>query len=302
MNDIITDNLSHCVDRTDLPYPKHEGKARDIYTLNDHLLIISTDRVSGFDRHLSTIPFKGQVLNQLSAWWFGLTQHIVANHMVRVLDPYSMLAKKCDRIPIEVVVRGFLTGTTKTSIWTLYQQGQREFFGQKLPEGLVKNEALPEPIITPTTKSHSDEALNDPEQLCAKAGISEKDWQTIQDKALKLFELGQRVAHQHGLILVDTKYEFGWDKNGKLTLIDELHTPDSSRFWPQDHIKENYDKEFLRQWFHENSLPYQQTTLPEVPDELRTKMAKRYIYLYERLTGESFNFERFDQQRLKSQL
>jgi len=299
ISDKIEQKLNHCLSDTQLNYPKKTGKARDVYDLGDQLLIVATDRLSASDRQLTTIPFKGQILNQLSAWWFRMSEHIIQHHLLRVPDAHSMLVKNCQPIPIEVVVRGFLTGSTKTSIWTLYKQGQREFFGHRLPDGMRKNEALSRPIVTPTTKdNHSDRNLS-PDEICQFAGITTSQWDHIQNKALALFEFGQLMAMQRGLLLVDTKYEFGWDAQGNLCLIDELHTPDSSRYWPQAHVTMHYDKEIIREWYNDNSSPYKQVQLPEAPKALRTKMAERYIDLYERITGESFNGEPFKAENIK---
>lgn len=302
MNDKLERQLTDCLNETHLPYPKRQGKARDIYELNDYLLIIATDRISGFDRTLTTIPFKGQVLNQLSVWWFHMTKHIIPNHLITVPDPYSMIVQKCQPIPIEVVVRGYLTGSTQTSIWTLYKKGHRQFFGQKLPEGMKKDDPLPQPILTPTTKETSHDRPLELEEIPQKTGITEKQWDKISQTALKLFDFGQKIALQHGLVLVDTKYEFGWDQSGQLCIIDELHTPDSSRFWQQSHKSEHYDKEILRQWYKDHSSPYTQSVLPEAPNALRIKMAKRYIKLYEQLTGERFNGQKFNTQQVMQEI
>ena len=279
------------VSETDLPHPKHRGKVRDTYDLGDDLLMVTTDRLSGFDRHLADIPFKGEVLNQVSAWWFGQTQHIMPNHLLEVVDDRSMRVKKCQVLPIEVIVRGYMTGTTNTSIWTLYQQGERQFFDTTLPDDLTKNVALPQPILTPTTKADDHDAPLTPALLDEMTAVKAY-WPQIADLALQLFEFGQQRALEAGLILVDTKYEFGLDEAGELTLIDECHTPDSSRYWDAQTYKDrmaageepdNFDKEIIRLWFRQHCDPYQDKTLPQAPADLIATVAQRYLEIQERL-------------------
>ena len=279
------------VSETDLPYPKHRGKVRDTYDLGDVLLMVTTDRLSGFDRHLATIPFKGAVLNQVSAWWFAQTQHIVPNHLLEVVDSRSMRVKKCQVLPIEVIMRGYMTGTTNTSIWTLYQQGERQFFNTTLADGLSKNLALAQPMLTPTTKAADHDAPLTPALLNAMAEVK-AHWPQIADIALQLFEFGQQRTLEAGLILVDTKYEFGLDADGRLTLIDECHTPDSSRYWDAQTYKErlaagqepdNFDKEIIRLWFRQHCDPYGDKVLPDAPDDLIVTVAQRYLEIQERL-------------------
>ena len=283
--------LETAVTETDLPYPKHRGKVRDTYDLGEALLMVTSDRLSGFDRHLATIPYKGEVLNQVSAWWFGQTQHIIANHLLEVVDARSMRVKKCQVLPIEVIVRGYMTGTTNTAIWTLYQQGERQFFNTTLPDDLTKNIALPQPILTPTTKAADHDAPLTPAMLEAMPEVNTY-WPQIADIAMQLFECGQQRALEAGLILVDTKYEFGIDEIGQLTLIDECHTPDSSRYWDAQTYKErlaageepdNFDKEIIRLWFRQHCDPYQDETLPQAPDDLIVTVAQRYLEIQERL-------------------
>ena len=271
----------------------HRGKARDIYADDDqHLLLVATDRVSAFDRAIAEIPDKGTVLNQLSAWWFNKTKPIIANHFVDLVSANSMRVIKCQVIPVEVVVRGYLTGSTSTSVWTLYQEGQREFFSTTLPDGLQKNAPLSGPILTPTSKSAVHDQPLTPEQV--NKLVDPKLWQEIATAALDLFTFGQQVAFERDLILVDTKYEFGLDTNGKLLLIDECHTPDSSRFWSvvdyQEKFAKNlqpnqYDKEALRLWYREHCDPYHDEVLPKAPAELIAAMAGKYRELYRQLTG-----------------
>lgn len=287
--------IPHAVETVDLPNlgVKRSGKVRDIYHMDGSLVLIATDRMSGFDRVLTTIPYKGQVLNQLSAWWFEQTRHIIANHVIAVPDPNVTIAQTAASIPVEVIVRGYITGVTKTSLWYLYQQGERQPYGICLPDGLHKNDRLPYPIITPTTKA--SEGSHD-EQITS-AGIIERGlvsaelWAQIETVALQLFAHGQQLAEQAGLILVDTKYEFGL-LDGQLILIDELHTPDSSRFWLRESYisgtePENYDKEYLRIWYVGQGYRGEGTP-PVLPAEIVTNAATRYIRLYEQLAGTTF--------------
>jgi phosphoribosylaminoimidazole-succinocarboxamide synthase len=282
-----------------LPYPCTKGKVRDIYSLSGkRLLLITTDRLSAFDRILGAAPFKGQVLNQLSAWWFEQTKDIVANHTLKIPDPNALLALETNPFPIEVIVRGYISGVTSTALWYRYSLGERNIYGHQLPDGLWKNQALPQPIITPTTKggpTGHDERLT-PTEVVEKGYLNAQIWKSIQDAALNLFNRGQMIAAKAGLILVDTKYEFGMDTNGGIRLIDELHTPDSSRYWLLDTYEqsfetgsepENYDKEYLRLIYAQ--LGYRGDGVPpQVPDELWLEISRRYIDLYERLTGQDF--------------
>lgn len=282
-------------DSVDLPGwgPKEQGKVRDIYCRDDTRLLITTDRVSAFDRVLGLIPYKGQVLNQLSAWWFGQTADIVANHLLAVPDPNVMLARAAQPLPVEIVVRGYITGVTKTSLWYLYEQGERRPYGIALPDGLRKNDRLPAPIITPTTKAVKgvhDERLTAAEIL-EQGLLGEALWAEVEAAALALFARGQSVAAAAGLILVDTKYEFGL-VDGRLTLIDELHTPDSSRYWvaasyARGSEPENFDKEFLRKWFAAQGYRGDGTP-PQMPASFVAEVAGRYIAAYEKLTGSLF--------------
>jgi phosphoribosylaminoimidazole-succinocarboxamide synthase len=271
---------------------KHSGKVRDIYRLEGQRVLIATDRVSAFDRVLGLIPFKGQVLNQLSAWWFGQTSDIVDNHLIAVPDPNVTIAREAESLPVEVIVRGYITGVTKTSLWMLYNDGERKPYGISLPDGLQKNDPLPKAIITPTTKAEAgghDEQLTR-EQIIERGIIPETLWREIEAAALGLFERGQILAQKAGLILVDTKYEFGL-VDGKLTLIDEIHTPDSSRYWSlkayQQGKIDNYDKEFLREWFAAQGYRGDGEP-PTMPTEFTAQVAARYIEVYERLTGQQF--------------
>lgn len=291
--------VPHALLRVDLPElgPRLEGKVRDSYRLGERRVLITTDRVSAFDRVLGVIPFKGQVLNQLSAWWFEQLKGVVANHVVSIPDPNVTLAREAEPLPVEVIVRGYITGVTSTSLWTLYRQGVERPYGLDLPPGLAKNDPLPEPVITPTTKAAAgahDERLTAAEVV--ERGLVAPDlWAEVQRAALAVFKHGQAVAQQAGLILVDTKYEFGLI-DGRPALIDEVHTPDSSRYWLAENYEavrgseaepENFDKEFLRLWFVRQGYRGEGQP-PAMPPDFVAQVARRYISAYERLTGQPF--------------
>ncbi|MEK7615796.1 MAG: phosphoribosylaminoimidazolesuccinocarboxamide synthase [Patescibacteria group bacterium] len=266
---------------------KKIGKVRDVYVQKDKIILVSTNRHSSFDRIIAHIPHKGQVLTQSSLFWFEKTKDIVQNHVLANPDPNVVIGKKCSVIPIEMVVRGYITGSTNTSLWTLYENGQRDFGDFKLLNGMKKNDKLKIPVITPTTKSDEhDEPLTGKEILKRKI-VSPKLWKQLQTVALKLFLRGQRIAKSRGLILVDTKYEFGLDDKGKLTLIDEIHTPDSSRWWKEG-SQDFMDKEFLRMWFKDHCDPYKDKVLPAAPPKMIAELSRRYIQIYEQLTGKKF--------------
>lgn len=285
---------------SDLPLPgKQSGKVRDWYPLADHRrLLVTTDRLSAFDRNLAAVPYKGQVLNQLSGWWFEHTRDLIANHVIDMPDPNALVAREVDPFPVEVIVRGYITGVTSTALWYRYSIGEREIYGYTFPEGLQKNQALPEAIITPTTKggiTGHDERLTCAE-VTEKGYLDADTWNAVQDAALALFRRGQEVAARAGLILVDTKYEFGRAPGGEVMLIDEVHTPDSSRFWKASSYPErfasgqepeNFDKEFIRLAYAE--LGYRgEGDAPQMPDSLWAAASQRYITIFEMLTGESF--------------
>ncbi|HBU06608.1 MAG TPA: phosphoribosylaminoimidazolesuccinocarboxamide synthase [Candidatus Magasanikbacteria bacterium] len=301
---IIQNNLSNCLTETNLALPnKKIGKVRDSYDLGDKMILITTDRQSAFDRILASIPFKGQVLNQTSAWWFEQTKHIVPNHVLEIPDPNVTVGKKCKVFPVEFVVRGYITGTTDTSAWVNYNKGIREFCGNTLPEGMKKNQKFPEPIVTPTTKADDHDRSITPTEIVSEGLMSQADWDYVSSKALELFKFGQETALKNSLILVDTKYEFGKDVDGNILLIDEIHTPDSSRYWiaqtyadkfSNDQEPENIDKEFLRLWFTKNCDPYNDKVLPPAPDDLVIELSRRYIQLYEMITGLKFEFPEGD--------
>lgn len=279
---------------------KRQGKVRDVYVADDKLFLVATDRQSAFDRNLANIPFKGQVLTQTSVFWFENTKDIIKNHVISVPDPNVVVCKKLNVFPVEVVVRGYITGVTSTSAWVAYEKGEREFCGNTLPEGLKKNQKLDKPILTPTTKDDKHDEKISPKEIAKSGSMTQKQWDFVAEKALKLFQRGAEIAAKNGLILVDTKYEFGYDEKGEIYLIDEIHTPDSSRFWIKKTYKgkfakgeepDNIDKEFLRLWFIKKCDPYKDKILPEAPEELVIELSKRYIQLYEMITGKEFKAE-----------
>lgn len=280
--------------------PNHyRGKVRDNYDLPDgRRIIVASDRLSAFDIILTCIPFKGQVLTQTARFWFEQTADIVANHVIEYPDPNVVVCKRLKILPVEVVVRDYLTGTTSTSIWSMYKAGRRSMYGVTLPDGMHEHQKLPETIITPTTKADiggHDEPLS-PQEIIER-GILPKDlWEQVSDVALKLFARGRETAARHGLILVDTKYEFGVDEAGNLMLADEIHTPDSSRYWMAgsyaERLKagqrpESFDKDFVRTWVSQRCDPYK-GPIPTIPDELVLDTAAVYIHAYEMITGHSF--------------
>ncbi len=300
----IEQRLKHCLVHTDLMPHKVTGKVRDCYDLSDRLLLVTTDRLSAFDRHIANIPCKGQVLNQLSAWWFAQTQHIIPNHVINVPDPNVIEVKKYRVFPVEFVVRGYITGTTNTSLWTLYQQGQRQFGEYQLADGLSKNQALAQAIITPTTKAYDHDQPITAKDIIAQGLMTATQWEAASNAALQLFAFGQQRANERGLILVDTKYEFGQDNAGNIVLIDEIHTADSSRYWLKDSYQQrllqqqepdNLDKEILRLWYKQHCDPYGDQELPTAPKELIVKVASSYVQLYEMITGEQFEFPSMQQ-------
>src|SRR6185503_4075161 len=250
--------IPQALNETNLPLPgKQSGKVRDLYDLpNRQRLLVVTDRLSAFDRILARVPYKGQVLNQLSAWWFEQTKDIIPNHLLSIPDPNASIVKRVTPIAVEVIVRGFITGVTSTALWHRYSLGEREIYGYTFRDGLEKNAVLPEPIITPTTKggpTGHDERLTCAE-VVEKGLLNAETWEQVQSAALAIFKRGQEEAHKAGLILVDTKYEFGLTDDDSVILIDEVHTPDSSRFWREETYidrfasgvePENFDKEFV---------------------------------------------------------
>lgn len=280
--------------------PNHyRGKVRENYDLPDgRRIIIATDRLSAFDRAIACIPFKGQVLTQTARFWFEQTADICPNHVLDYPDPNVVVGQLLDILPVEVVVRGYLAGTTGTSILTMYKQGQREMYGARFPDGLRDNEALPQAIITPTSKAFDgghDEPLS-PAEILEQGLLTQAQWETLSDYALKLFARGQKLAAERGLILADTKYEFGTDAEGRIVLADEIHTPDSSRYWfagsyPERFARaekpESFDKDFVRNWVAARCDPYNEP-IPAIPDELIEQTSQVYIKAFETITGKAF--------------
>ena len=296
---MLLDAIPHCLIATDLPLQaKYPGKVRDTYDLGDgRLLLVTTDRQSGFDRLLGAIPYKGQVLNRTSLYWFEETSGIIGNHVITSPHANALIARKCMVLPIELVVRGYLTGSTDTSIWTQYLKGVRSYCGHALPEGMKKNEPLPKNIVTPTTKEKAHDRPITGEEIVAEGWMTAQQWEFTSAKALELFAFGQKIAAERGLILADTKYECGVTSDGEVLLIDEIHTPDSSRYWLADSYAERLaeglepnmiDKEFFRLWFRERCDPYKDAVLPIPPDDLIAELAARYIQLFEKITGATF--------------
>lgn len=277
----------------------YRGKVRDNYDLPDgRRIIISTDRLSAFDRILTCIPYKGQVLTQTARFWFDATRDICPNHVIDYPDANVVVGKRLDILPVEIVVRGYLAGTTGTSILTLYKAGQRHMYGIELPDGMRDNQKLPQPIITPTSKAFDgghDEPLT-PEQIVQNGLLTQAQWDTLSRYALALFARGQEMAAKRGLILADTKYEFGTDENGNILLADEIHTPDSSRYWIAESYPasfeagrrpESFDKDFVRAWVAERCDPYKDE-IPEIPQDLIEETSRVYIRAYEAITGQPF--------------
>ncbi len=274
--------------------PLRRGKVRDVIDLGDRLALVTTDRLSAFDRVLGLVPHRGQILNQLSAWWFELLSDIVPSHIVAVPDPNVAIVDKCEPLPVEVVVRSRLTGTTSTSLWTRYEAGQRRMYGIDFVDGMAKNDPLPSPVITPTTKADSghDQPLSEAEVI-SDGWVDAERWEEVRSVALRLFERGRRTATDAGLVLVDTKYEFGIGPGGRLTLIDEVHTPDSSRFWRLATLRsrqgaglepENLDKEIVRLAYAARG--YRGEGAPEpLSDALAAETAAAYRQAFEALTG-----------------
>jgi phosphoribosylaminoimidazole-succinocarboxamide synthase len=280
--------------------PNHyRGKVRDNYDLPDgRRIIIATDRLSAFDRILTAIPCKGQVLTQIARFWFDATSDLCANHVIDYPDPNVVVCRRLEILPVEIVVRDYLTGTTGTSIWPMYQSGQREIYGIRLPDGLRENQRLPATIITPTTKaeqgSHDEPVTSD--EIITRGLLTSEQLRTVSELALALFARGGAIAEQRGLILVDTKYEFGVEPEGRIILADEIHTPDSSRYWIRDSYErqfaaadppETLDKDFLRRWVAARCDPYRDP-IPELPAEIIAETARIYIDAYETITGQQF--------------
>lgn len=297
----LRSGLSLALQRTDLDWlgRRYEGKVRDNYMTRDgRRIIVVTDRISAFDRVLGTLPFKGQVLNGLAAYWFEQTRSIVPNHVLSVPDANAMECTECTPLAVEMVVRGYLTGVSSTSILTAYQRGERTFCGHRLPEGLTAHQKLPEPLLTPTSKAaHGahDENMSRA-QILAAGEVSEADFDRAAEYALQLFAFGQRLCAERGLILADTKYEFGKAQDGRIVLIDEIHTPDSSRFWFAESYEqrrrageapESFDKEYVRRWLAGQGFRGDGPA-PTLPDDVRIEASRRYIEACETVQGKPF--------------
>ena len=284
----------------------YRGKVRDTYALDDgRSVFITTDRQSAFDQVLAAVPFKGQVLNQTARFWFGQTRDICPNHVINDPDPNVAIVRQLEMLPVEMVVRSYLTGSTDTAIWPMYERGERVLYGHAFPDGMKKNQRLDETILTPTTKGAvgAHDVPVTPADAVARGLVSQAQWDELAGKSLALFAHGQEIAARNGLVLVDTKYEFGVDENGVITLADEVHTPDSSRYWIAETYESRFaagenpdslDKEFLRLWVSERCDPYSEP-IPEIPAETLMEFSGRYIALYERVTGRTFERPRADQ-------
>lgn len=277
----------------------YKGKVRENYDLADgRRIIIATDRLSAFDIILTSIPFKGEILTQTARYWFEETADICPNHVLEYPDPNVVVGTRLDILPVEIVVRGYLAGTTSTSILTRYKRGERDMYGMRLPDGLRDNERLAEPVITPTSKA-ADGAHDEPlsrAEILEQGLLTPAQWDTVSDYALRLFARGQARAAERGLILADTKYEFGTDKNGTIILADEIHTPDSSRYWIAASYEQalasgtrpdSFDKDFIRSWVAARCDPYKDP-IPTIPDEIVEQASHIYAQAYEAITGKAF--------------
>ncbi len=261
------------------------------------MLMVTTDRVSAFDRVVASVPLKGQILTQLSRYWFAATSDIIPNHLIEAPDPNAIVCKPLEMLPVEFVVRDYLTGSTSTSIWTMYRSGDRSPYGIALPEGLRENQQLPETVITPAAKGAHDEPLTGAE-VVGRGLLSKSLWEEACAAALAVFARGRDLAARRGILLVDTKYEFGLDADGRLVLADEVHTPDSSRFWMADSYEERFrdglppnrlDKDILRNWLNSKCDP-NVDPIPVVPDEILLDVAQAYGRALEQITGEELDW------------
>ena len=295
--------IENCL--TDAEFPDlpgfSRGKVRDSYDLKDgRRILIATDRQSAFDKVLAAVPYKGQVLTQTARFWFEATKDLCPNHVIDYPDPNVSVVKRLSMLPVEMVVRAYLTGSTETSIWPMYQRGERVLYGHEFPDGLKKNQPLPEVILTPTTKGEAGEHDRPitAEEIVAEGLLTQAQWDEVAEKSLAVFARGREIAARNGLILVDTKYEFGVDETGAVTLADEVHTPDSSRYWIADSYEarlaageepESLDKEFLRLWITARCDPYKDQ-IPDIPPETLMEFAGKYVALYERVTGKAFDY------------
>jgi phosphoribosylaminoimidazole-succinocarboxamide synthase len=309
MNSVFEKQLSQTLDGTDLKIgTKYEGKVRDSYITDDgRRILVATDRISAFDVVLGTIPFKGQVLNQMAQHWFEATRHITGNHVIRVPDPNVTVAHELEPLAVEFVMRAYLTGSTSTSIWRAYERGDRRFCGHALPDGMRRHEKLPEPLLTPSTKAEKEDhdVSVSREQLLEMGAISAEDFDAAAKLVKELFAFGQKFAAERGLILVDTKYEIGKNAKGELVVMDEIHTPDSSRYWYADDYDarmakgeepRGLDKEYVRRWLVDNHGYRGDGPAPSLPDEVRVEAARRYVEIFELVTGRKFEPDTQDPQ------
>lgn len=296
----LAELCSHTLDRTDFGElgHKHVGKVRDSYTRNDRRTIVVSDRVSAFDVVLGTIPLKGQILNQMAAFWFRKLDDVAPNHLIEVPDPSVSIVKECRLLPVEFIYRAYLTGSTSTSIWTAYERGERRYCGHDLPDGLKRHERLPEYLLTPTTKAElgAHDELTSREEIISQGTITEEIYAEAEHITAALFAAGTHFAKERGLILVDTKYELGLDENGTIIVIDEIHTPDSSRYWYADSYDDcmsrggnpdALDKEYVRLWLGERGYKGDGPP-PELSDEVRCEATRRYVRAYEQVSGLEF--------------
>jgi phosphoribosylaminoimidazole-succinocarboxamide synthase len=277
----------------------YQGKVRDNYTTSDgRRYLVTTDRISAFDAVIGTLPLKGQVLQWIAAFWFDKTRELVPNHVLSVPDPNVMEGRECEPLGVEMVVRAYLTGVTSTSIWTHYQKGQREFCGHRLPDGLRKDQELERPLLTPSSKAPKGghDVSMSREELIAAGAVTPADFDAAADMAMKLFAFGQEHCARQGLILVDTKYELGRDATGQLRVIDEIHTPDSSRFWFAKSYEErfaagkppeSFDKEYVRRWLADQGFSGDGKP-PAIPDDVKIEAMRRYIEACETIAGTTF--------------
>ncbi len=307
--------LSHCFEGTNVQGFEsfYKGKVRDCYITKDgkQRILVTTDRQSAFDKVLGMIPLKGQALNQLSHWWFEHTKDLVPNHVISMPDPNILVCKQVTPFKIEMVIRGYLSGSTGTSAWKAYEKGERLYCGHTLPEGMKKNQIFPRPLITPTTKSDEHDEKISAAEIIENGLATKEQWAQLEKYTFALFARGQELAKKGGLILVDTKYEFGVDESGQIVLIDEIHTSDSSRFWKattyaerfaKSEEPENFDKEFLRLWYTARCDPYKDA-LPAMPDDFRIEVAERYLTTYEMITAGAFEFPEMNiQERVEGAL
>lgn len=297
----VTLSAPNALAEVDLPgLPNHyRGKVRDNYDLPDgRRVIVASDRLSAFDRILCAVPYKGQVLTQTARYWFDATADLCPNHVLAYPDPNVLIGRRLTMLPVELVVRGYLAGTTSTSILTLYNKGQREMYGVTLPDGLRANQRLPEPILTPTSKAADGDhdAPLSPAQILEQGLLTADQWDQLSAYALALFARGQALAAERGLILADTKYEFGLDADGAIVLADEIHTPDSSRFWKAatydakfaaGERPDSFDKDFVRAWVAQRCDPYADP-IPEIPEDLIRQTSDVYVEAFETITGQAF--------------